>query len=70
MKKLFCLIAVLFLFGCTMRMAVYAPHRTDNADHRTATTNQACLECHDVAGQKEHKRDDNCMRCHRIVRGV
>ena len=70
MKKIYVVLIVLFLFGCTMRMAVFAPHRTDNADHRQATSNQDCLECHYVIGKKEHKADDECMRCHRIVRGV
>jgi hypothetical protein len=33
-------------------------------------TNEACLDCHDIAGKKDHQADDECMRCHRIVRGV
>ena len=69
MKSIVLLAAILLLFGCTMRMAAYAPHRIDNADHRNALSNNACLDCHDVVGKREHKADDNCMRCHRIVRG-
>ena len=70
MKKSMLLLGVVLLVGCTMRMAVLAPHRIDNADHRAATTNKACLECHDITGKKVHIADDNCMKCHRIVRGV
>ncbi|PLY01405.1 MAG: hypothetical protein C0623_05380 [Desulfuromonas sp.] len=70
MKKTSLLLLALLLVGCTMRMAAYAPHRIDNADHRAVKTNQECLECHDISKQKDHQADDNCMRCHRIVRGV
>ena len=70
MKNTILLLCILLLFGCTMRMAVFAPHRADNADHRAAKTNEACLDCHDIIGKKDHKADDDCMRCHRIVRGV
>jgi len=70
MKKYSLLLLTLLLVSCTMRMAVYAPHRSDNDDHRKATTNVACLDCHDVVGKREHQTDDNCMRCHRIVKGV
>lgn len=71
MKKFILLLFVILLAGCTIRMAAFAPHRTDNTDHRSATSNSDCLECHDdMMGKKEHQADDNCMRCHRIVKGV
>ena len=38
-------------WGCgARRMAPFAPHRPDSDFHRSATTNQACTGCHDVAG--------------------
>ena len=70
MKKILVIGLILLMAGCTIRMAAYAPHRVDNEDHRQATTNQDCLGCHDIVGKKGHQADDNCMRCHRIVKGV
>lgn len=71
MKKFLVLLFVLVLTGCTMRMAVFSPHPPDNNDHRQSTRNADCLECHDdIIGLREHTATDNCMRCHRIVKGV
>lgn len=58
-------------WGCgSRRMAPFAPHRPDTDFHREATTNQACIDCHEVARLPAgHQAADNCLRCHRILHG-
>jgi len=58
-------------FGCgARRMAPFAPHRPDSDFHRNATTNQACIGCHEVAGLRSgHQASDDCRKCHRILHG-
>jgi len=70
MKKLTLVFVTLLLAGCIIRMGAFAPHRPDTDDHRSVTQNVQCLDCHKVDGLFKHKPDDNCQRCHRIVKGV
>ena len=57
-------------WGCVHRMAPFAPHRPDTDFHRSATTNQACIGCHEVASLRSgHQASDNCLKCHRILHG-
>lgn len=63
-------ILVTLLVACNRRMAPFSPHRTQSDVHRAATTNQVCAECHDARTLgREHRVEDNCLRCHRIVQG-
>jgi len=72
-NSLLLLLLVLLLVvsaACTRRIAPFSPHRTDSEAHRNAKSNQDCSECHDVVKVgREHRTDDNCLRCHRIVQG-
>lgn len=68
MQKMILLIPLLLL-GCTMRMAAFAPHPPDNDAHRNLAENKACFSCHDPAALNNHQANDNCLRCHRVVKG-
>lgn len=69
MKYLFCVLLLLILTACTMRMGAFAPHRPDIAVHH-GVTNADCLGCHDLTRKNDHKPDDDCLRCHHLVKGV
>ena len=58
-------------WGCgARRMAPFAPHRPDSDFHRSATTNQACVGCHEVAALRGgHQASDDCHKCYRILHG-
>lgn len=73
LQRLFIVLLVVFIActaACTLRMAPFSPHRSNTDAHRQATTNQACLECHNLSEiRTDHQPSDNCLRCHRIVQG-
>ncbi len=70
MKRWIAVAAVLGLVvGCVGRVALYAPRLPPSDNHRAATGNTDCLECHDVAGRASHKPTDDCRRCHTICEG-
>lgn len=63
-------VILLLLMACTRRMAPFAPHQTNSEAHRTAMTNQACLDCHQIKNiGNRHRASDDCRRCHRILQG-
>lgn len=63
------IVGTVFVFGCTMRMAAFAPHPPDTVEHRESKENTACVACHDLAKLKSHQAGDNCLRCHRVIKG-
>lgn len=64
------IITLIALAACTRRMAPFSPHQTNTEAHRTALTNQACLNCHEIKTiGNRHQASDNCRRCHRILQG-
>ena len=60
-------VAVLFglAVGCVGRISLYSPRLTPSDAHRAATSNAACLECHDVREYESHSAGDDCRRCHK-----
>ncbi len=69
MKKILAVLLVLILTACTLRMGAFAPRRPDIPEHRDLVSAD-CLECHDLAGRQDHKSDDDCLRCHHLVKGI
>lgn len=56
--------------GCVGRVALYAPRLTPSEEHREATDNRACRECHDPSERPSHDSSDDCRRCHTLARGT
>jgi hypothetical protein len=69
MKSIVAALLFLLLTACTIRMGAFAPRRPDITEHRKVT-NADCLGCHDPAQQKDHKSEDDCLRCHHLIKGV
>jgi len=67
--KSVCLILLLLLSACTIRMGAFAPRRSDIAEHR-GPGREDCLGCHDLSDRPDHKPDDDCLRCHHLIKGV
>jgi len=69
MLRILTLLLLLMLTACTMRMAAFAPRRSDIPEHSTLSRD-ACLSCHEVAEQRDHKPTDDCLHCHHLVKGI
>ena len=69
MKKWTTVAAMLCLVvGCVGRVPLYSPRLPPSDGHRSATSNAACLECHDVTSQASHKPIDDCRNCHKLCK--
>ena len=67
MKRWIMVAALLCLgVGCVGRIALYSPRLPPTDDHREATGNADCLECHDPTRRGSHKTTDDCRKCHTI----
>jgi len=70
MKQTACLLLLaLTITGCVARITPFSPRRTNTEAHRQASTNRDCLGCHNVAGQRHHQPDDDCILCHKLAYG-
>lgn len=67
--KILPFVFLLLLAACTIRMGAFSPRRPDIQQHRQVT-NADCLGCHELATLEKHKSNDNCVRCHKLVKGV
>ncbi len=63
------LLALVVLCGaCAVKRPLFAPHRSDTAEHREAKNIAQCLACH--ADNMPHAKDrGDCLKCHRILLG-
>jgi hypothetical protein len=69
MKRWITVAALLCLVvGCVGRIALYAPRLPPSDEHRAATGNADCLECHDLASRTSHRTTDDCRRCHTMCK--
>lgn len=46
------------------RVGPMAPRRPDSPEHRGIKSSGECISCHDIAGIKDHRKEDNCLSCH------
>ena len=68
-KTLFLLVLIVLMTqGCVDRIPLYSPRQTDTSAHREARATQDCLVCHDIAKRASHDPDDNCLKCHQIIK--
>lgn len=67
--KFLVMLLLLILTACTVRMGTFAPRRSDTPVHREATRD-TCLDCHDLSKMSDHKSTEDCLRCHKLVKGI
>lgn len=67
--KYLVLLLLFILTACTVRTATFAPRRSDTAAHREATRD-TCLDCHELSKMSDHKKTEDCLRCHKLVKGI
>jgi len=69
MKKVLIVFLMVFLCACTMRMGAFAPRLPDISEHHELVRDD-CAGCHDMSAHKDHKTDEDCLRCHHLIKGV
>jgi len=70
-KKIYFILVLIILVtqGCVDRIPLYSPRQTDTLAHREAVAPQDCLDCHDLDKRASHDPADDCLKCHKIIKG-